>query len=396
MVIKPSRFLFLTLLITYCLTSSDTGENQYTKLKYLVLFICVAYELFTYVKSRSSKRKFMKSEYIGFIPFVLIISVYSIYRSFIINHFSFRTVQELLFLVFPMMYGYLCINNWSAKTLFFNFRSGLILTLLFYIKSLNLNLRQIYLAIVSSSFGDSYSELESFTYCGLALAYFVFFCYYNDKKVYLILSALFVIMTFKRLFMVMAVALFVISLFEECNKGVSKKIVLLSVALVFAVGISYYFMTLPDSVSFIENQYGIDMSKFTMTRSDRLRWLLSSDWVTYGFGSSTEFMYEAFDGALEMDFTKIILELGFIPAFVLVYQYLFFSKKRLYTFMFMVFMLLNLIVSSGLTGTFSWSVYFIVISCISMYPVHGNRLSFGFGRKIINEEQFSKYSCSSL
>ncbi|WP_146059990.1 hypothetical protein [Butyrivibrio sp. Su6] len=213
---------------------------------------------------------------------------------------------------------------------------------------------------------------------------------------YIILSALFVLMTFKRLFIVMSAALFVLSLFEDCNKRVSKKIFLFTAAILFAIGISYYFMTLPESVRFIEHKYSIDMSKFTMTRSDRLRWLLSSDWTTYGFGSSTEYMYEAFDGALEMDFTKIVIELGLIPAFGFVYQYLFFARKRVYTFMFMVFMLLNHIVASGLTGTFSWSVYFIAISCISTYPSRGNRLSFGFGRKRNNAEQISKYSCTCI
>ncbi|WP_155831436.1 hypothetical protein [Butyrivibrio sp. LC3010] len=153
---------------------------------------------------------------------------------------------------------------------------------------------------------------------------------------------------------------------------------LFTVAIMFTVGILYYFAVMPDSVSVIEKKFDIDMSKLTMTRSDRMRWLLSSHWITYGFGSSTEFMYKFFDGALEMDFVKIILELGFIPAFVFVYQYLFFSKKRIYTFLFMVFMVLNHIVSSGLTSTFSWSIYFITISCISMYPIHGKRLSFSF------------------
>lgn len=395
MVIKIHRLLFVILIMSYCLTSSDTMESQFTMVKYIVFFLCVAYETYCFCKSRSSKRQYMKSEFYGFIPFSLVIFMYSIYKSFMASHFSFRSVQELLFLVFPMIYAYLAINNWSKKTIIKNVRLGLIITFFFYLFSLNMSLKQVYVSIVSSNFGESYSELESFTYCGMALAFFVFFCYYNDSKLFLSVSALFVFMTFKRLLILIAIVMYIISHFEICNKKVSRKIVLFTSCIVIAAGIGYYFITLPSSVSIIESRYGVDFSQFTMTRSDRLRWLLASNWTSYGFGSSTEFMYEMFDGALEMDFTKLILELGFVPAAVFVYQYLYFSKMRLFTFVFMILMLFNHIFASGLTSTFSWSLYFITISCISMYPSYDNKLSLNLGRKK-NEEQFSKYSYSSL
>lgn len=136
----------------------------------------------------------------------------------------------------------------------------------------------------------------------------------------------------------------------------------------FIFAVTYYFVMQPDVVQKIENTYAVSVSKLTTTRSDRLRWLLNSEFSSYGFGSSTEFLYNRFSVALEMDAVKIIVELGFMPLYLFVRSYLKFSAANVYTFLFMVIMILNLTVSSGLTGAFAWSIIFISISMITIYP----------------------------
>ena len=366
MKIKVNTILFILLIISYCFTSNDRGENGSSLIKYGSLIVCIAFEIYCYFSHNTGNR--MKNEYKGLLIFAAVITCYSVLRSVLVLHFSFRTIQELLFLVCPMIYGYLVINNWGKKDVYNNFKYGVTISFICYLLSLDMNFRQIYAAFLQANFGESTSELESFTFCGLALAFFLYFCYYDKKKVYIVISFLFVLMTFKRLFIAIALLLLLLARFKYRDKSVPTKVINISIILLFLFGIAYYFLLQPDMVRVLEMKYSIDISELTTTRSDRMRWLINSNYESYGFGSSTEYMYKYFYGALEMDFNKVIIELGFIPAFIFVAAYIRFAKANTYVFIFMCLMLVNLIMSSGLTGTFAWCVIFITISMISIYP----------------------------
>ena len=310
----------------------------------------------------------MSQEYKGLFGFVVVVTVYSLARSILAFHFSFRTIQELLFLFLPMLYGYFVINTWIREDVDNAFKLGIIISFLCYLISLRRGLSQIVLALLASSFGNSYSELESFTFCGLAVAFCLYFCYYNKSKFFMFMSIFFVFMTFKRLFIIISIVLLVLAQFKLREKPVGRGPLRFVIVCMFIFAVTYYFVMQPDVVQKIENTYAVSVSKLTTTRSDRLRWLLNSEFSSYGFGSSTEFLYNRFSVALEMDAVKIIVELGFMPLYLFVRSYLKFSAANVYTFLFMVIMILNLTVSSGLTGAFAWSIIFISISMITIYP----------------------------
>lgn len=363
-VIKLRKLLFVLLVLMYCMTSSDSGEYGSSLLKYGILFICIihsAYEFFS--RKRNS---YLKKEYYRLYFLVIIILLYSIYKSLVTMHFSFRTVQEILFLVCPMVYSYFVVNTWKKEDINGSFKIGLIIAFLGYIVSLGMNIQTIYYALLNSSFGTSYSELESFTYCGLALGFCLYFCYFNENNFFTVLSFLFVVMTFKRIFLIIAIVLVVISKMKVRERAVPTRLVNCAIVVLFIVSLIYFWMMQPENVVVLEESYGIDISKLTMTRSDRMRWLLNSSYKSYGFGSSTEYMYAKFGGALEMEASKFILELGILPLALLFFSYMKYAKVNMYVFIFMGLMMGNLILSSGLTGTFSWCIIFIAISEISI------------------------------
>lgn len=364
--IKLNMVIFVLLILSYCLTSSDSGEAGSSILKYGALSLGIFHSGYEYFSRQ--RLKHMRKEYNHLFAFVAIVVLYSIMRSILALHFSFRTIQELIFLFSPMLYSYYVVNTWEQEEIDRAIREGLICAFICYILSLRMNFQSIYRALLSSSFGDSYSELESFTYCGLALAFCLYFCYYNRNKIYTILSFLFVVMTFKRLFLIIAVVLLMLSNFKIREKKVSNKWMNILIVALFLTAIVYFFIMQPENVSLFQDGFNIDISKLTMTRSDRMRWLVTSSYSSYGFGSSTEYMYARFYGALEMDASKIIIELGYIPLFAFFITYIKYAKANLYVFIFMILMLINLIVSSGLTGTFAWCIIFITISMISTYP----------------------------
>jgi hypothetical protein len=366
MKVKIKILLFNVLILSYCLTSSDMGNSSSSLFKYTALSVCVVYSYFDYRKK--GRLGNMSQEYKGLFGFVVVVTVYSLARSILAFHFSFRTIQELLFLFLPMLYGYFVINTWIREDVDNAFKLGIIISFLCYLISLRRGLSQIVLALLASSFGNSYSELESFTFCGLAVAFCLYFCYYNKSKFFMFMSIFFVFMTFKRLFIIISIVLLVLAQFKLREKPVGRGPLRFVIVCMFIFAVTYYFVMQPDVVQKIENTYAVSVSKLTTTRSDRLRWLLNSEFSSYGFGSSTEFLYNRFSVALEMDAVKIIVELGFMPLYLFVRSYLKFSAANVYTFLFMVIMILNLTVSSGLTGAFAWSIIFISISMITIYP----------------------------
>lgn len=376
LVLRVRILLFILLLVSYCFTSSDdikVMSNSF--IKYAVLFLCVIESGIEYFYKRSDRKG--RKEYKGLFITVCIIICYSLIRSLMTVKFTFRTVQELIFLIFPMIYGYFVINTWKYEDVNKALKLGLIISFLFYIISLKMSLSEVWEALLNADFNTSYSKLESFTYCGLALSFCVYFCFFDDKKIYKILSVLFVIMTFKRIFIIMAIILFILSKTRIKNKKVSNNCLYCMTIVLFVFAIFYYIIMQPQNVSKIEQKYNINVRQLTMTRNDRMRWLVNSQYESYGFGSSTEFMYNRFFGALEMDLPKMIIELGYLPVLIFIYNYLKFSRRSYYTFGFMVLMILNLTVSSGLTGTFAWCILFITISIISEVIKDGENSEYG-------------------
>lgn len=373
--LKTSNIMFIFLIIVYCSTVSDDISNKTSLLKYIALFLCI---IEIYPKYLKRKSRDFNLEFKKIALFVIILVIYSIFISIKKLHFSFRTIQELLFLICPMIYSYLMINTLEKEDIIKNMRLALIISFSFYLISLDMDFKTILNSIFNASFSDSSSQLESHLFCGLSLAFSVFFSYYDKNKIYKYLGLLFVIMTFKRLFLVMALFLFMLSKFKIRNKKINKNIYITTIIFFMLLSVVYYNCMIPQNVNYLDEKYDINISKLTSTRSDRMRMLYNSSYETYGFGSSTEFMYKYFDGALEMDIIKIIIELGFIPAFMLLISYINLSKNNLYTYIFMLFLILNLILSSGLTSSISWSLFFLIILTIQKYPERRKKIVYKY------------------
>ena len=228
-----------------------------------------------------------------------------------------------------------------------------------------MNIEAIIKALFNSNFSESTSDLESHIYSGFSLAFCTFFCYFDNKKKYKLLSVLFVIMTFKRLAIITAIFLYILSKLNIKKISIGKNIYVISGIFLIFFAVLYYNIMLPNNVIKIENKYDINISKLTSTRSDRLKDLMKSNYVSYGFGSSTEYMYKYCYGALEMDIVKMIIELGYIPIIALICIYLYVGKTNLYTFSFICFLILSLIFSSNLTSSFAWIIFFITLFLVN-------------------------------
>lgn len=360
-IINPANILFLALIITYCLTTSQEIGGDNSKIKYLVLCLCILERFFKWNKTKNS---LFKKEYKKIGIFIIVLTIYSLIRTLGTFYFSFRPIQEIFFLVAPLIYCYFLINTLTKDEIYNNMKWGFIISFIFYIISLGMNFNSIIASLFSASFINSTSNLESSIYCGYSLAFCAFFNYFDKNKILKYLSLLFVFMTFKRLFIVMSIVFYILSHTKLKNKPVPPKTILFIFFSLIIFSVVYYNCMIPSNVTIIENRFNIDISKLTSTRSDRLEALVNSNYKSYGFGSSTEYMYKYFYGALEMDIIKIFVELGFLPAILLIYSYINLSKQKYYSLIFMSFLILNLIFSSALTGTISWILFLLTILSI--------------------------------
>lgn len=363
-VVKVSSLIFIIMTIVFCSTSSNSVGASNSLLKYAVLFLATIHLIYIYLKKEKKKLLF-KKEIKLFLFFILVLVSFSIIYSVINEKISFRTVQEILFIVFPFLYSVMLINIASEKEIDNNIKISFIISFIFYIISLGLNFSLIIQNLFLTSWENSSSALESHIFCGYALAYCMYFLYYDKNKIFKYMSLLFVFMTFKRPFILIAIVMFLFSYSKNKNKIVNKKSIIAITICIFLIAIGYFQIMQPKNVVFLNNKYNINISKLTSTRSDRLRNLYNTSFKTYGFGSTTEYMYSHLDGSLEMDFIKIFIEVGAIPVIVLIYVYLSTARYTRYTFAIILFQLLNLIVTSSLTSCFAWMIIFITVFKIS-------------------------------
>lgn len=357
-----SNIIFYLLILVYSLTATDEAAASGSMYKYLVLVLGIIEAYIIYRKNKSVQ--YGKKEFSFIIFTIALIFIYSIFKMILASKYSFRIVQETLFLICPVIYAYLFCNIKNYNQIRKVFIVGLLISFCLYIASLGLGFNQLISALKDSNFAESSSELESGSFSGLALAFAVFFIYDGDKK-YKLISILFVIMTFKRFSIIMVLILYLIPFKRKItNFKISRKIYV-SVALgIVLFCILYYLAMQPQNVVYIQHKFNINMALLTMTRSSRFAVLLNSNFVSYGIGSSNEFLYAYINGGLEMDLVRLIMEVGYIPVVCMIFSYLNIARSNLYFFVFMTLKVVSLIFSSNLTNILSWLLTFIMLFAI--------------------------------
>lgn len=366
-------FLFIMVVFIYGIVSANsnlTGEGIFSSssiLKYGSLFLLLSVSLLDFHKLNLSKKEVkLRKEYSNFLLFFIVISVLSLIafmNSWII---SLRIFQTFFFTFIPMLLGYLIINTWHKKEIDFAIKISIIICFLEYLLSLNMSVSNILRSFVDTDYANTNSSLlESNTFPLLALGLFIYFCYYKKNIFFTVLSFVFVLMTFKRVVMFTAIILFIISRLKLKDLRVSKICLLLSIFFILIISFSYFWVIEPQHILQSSRYLNIDLRAFSTNRTDRLAWLDASNFVSYGFGSSTDFMYKTFGGlALEMDIVALVVELGWISVVAFITCYLRFAKGNFYIFVAMTLLLLNSIFSSGMSSTFGWLIILVSMSSI--------------------------------
>lgn len=365
-------FFFLLIAVYSFITNKDelSGDGIFSVtsiMKYGTLFLCILTEAINYYSNKIQEKKILlRTEFKNFEWYFFILALFTLILSIGSFQFSLRIVQTFIFVFFPMIYAFLVINNWTLEQIKTSFKIGLIVAFTGYLISKGIGFSEIISNLTNITYQNTNSNvLESSTFALLALGFSGYFCYFNKGLFWKILSVLFVIMTFKRQITLTAIVLLILGFFAIKKRKVNLFVFIFASIILIVFAFAYYHAIEPQNILNSSQMIGIDLRDFSTNRTDRLNWLSHSNFVSYGFGSSTDYMYKTFDNlALEMDIVQLFVEMGPVAIVAFISFYLLFSKGNFYVFVFMYLLLINSTLSSGMASTFAWIIILIGMAAI--------------------------------
>lgn len=282
------------------------------------------------------------------------------------GHFSTGVFIELFKFAIPIVLAYAVLNALTPRALYRCMAAVLLVSILGYL--LTLSHEGVGVSeILKASFEDSDSASESSTFSGIFLVLTFYFAFFRHQKIWLILSALFCILAFKRLAIAAALFALVVSFLAPKLMRVKAPrgaIVTLKVCTILGA-ILWTWMLLPEQQYLFIQLFGDTPSHFTMGRSDVLGYLLSSGFESYGYGSASEVAMAVFSAPFEMDLTKIAFELTPIVMVLFVWLFWDVADNSLWGIVIIGYFMVNMITSDSLTSNFCLTLAYITCCLVT-------------------------------
>lgn len=298
---------------------------------------------------------------IVFLSFTLI----SIVCQFVSGIYSMVVLVELFKFVMPILLAYAMLNTIGAKGMYECMTVVLIASILGYLTTLayeGVGISDVFQA----ELGSSESATESSTFSGIFLILTFYFAYFRKRKLWVILSAVFCFLTFKRLAMLFALVALVVCFAtpKQMSRRIPHGVInVLKVVTIVTVA-AWTWMLLPEQERLFMQIFSDTPSHFTQGRSDVLRYLLSTGYRSYGFGSASETAQTVFGASFEMDLTKIAIELTPFAMILFVWLYWDVAGTTLWGVFIIGYFMLNMITSDSLTSNFCLTLAYITCGLV--------------------------------
>lgn len=353
-------FSIMSLIIFETFNNVGLGNSIFKLVKYAITFIVFAICMIQIMNNLKENRKLdyiFELKRIGMVIVVFGgISIFKIYQT---KSFTFKTIEELMQLAIPVLYTFFIINFMNLKDIIRLMKYALAISLLAYVFSIGIGKFTIS-NFLSISFVNSYSPFESAPFAEIASSLAAFFIYYRNKSPKgAIISFIFCFLVFKRMLLIQAIILIIVSILNLKDKNISKILIFFSKVIFLVSTLIFYFILQEKNAMVFEKYFGVNIGEFTMGRVYRI-WYPLRGFVSYGFGSTTEVLgYN-----LELDLIKILMELGIIALMIFVYCYFDLCRNNLYSFLIIGCIFANLLFASCLTSTVGWIFRMICIATI--------------------------------
>ena len=356
-------FMFILSVLVQAFTAEYESIGFVSQLKYIICCLTILVCLFSMYKTNTTN--IFKYEFKNVVWIIFVFAIISLIRSLFAYSFTTRTLQELLFLLIPVLFAYGILNTLSHKIIDKCMLFTLIALLIGYFLEIDMGISDFIREFTTMSFSDSYSPFESSTFAGVSIAIAMYFLYFRRNKLGFILSILFVVLTFKRLALLFTIFLIFIPKIFNYNNTVSRSILNVIKIGTFLLTLGYFLMMIPENVDKIYNLFNIDLYKLTMSRTYRFQLIYNkSNFINTGLGSTFNYMMNRYGVTLEMDFIKLLIEVTPMGVFIFINNMCNIVKKNWYCMFLMLFQFLNLITSHSLASMYSWIIFYITIGCI--------------------------------
>lgn len=331
---------------------------------YILLFIIWCIIQLLYLKNKKIYIfRFELQKVIFLFLILIIIALYYIVKNNTSNYYSISySISRILI---PVILSFLLLNVMNFNKLYKAMIYFLVFCFFFFILEKlvqgRFNLDNIIQAFNFSIANSTGSQLESNYFSPLAIGFCFFFGYYRKDKVTLLISVLFAILTYKRIITIFALIILIFGHLIVKMKifGWIKYIV----GVVFFIVVIYYInlnLGYTDT-SFIYNNLGISLEKFTMGRTQLFQNAYLLNIPKSGIFSYLPVLHSLGFRAIEMDFPEFYLESGYISIIFIIYFLLKLSKKSMYLLLLMLFTLLEMLTSHWFDQFFFWIIIYILI-----------------------------------
>lgn len=338
-------------------------------LKHILLYICYAVSLISLLwkydlKIIKDKLHSKEAIFVGVVGIVFI--AISFFKALSVGEdFNTRSIVQTFLFVIPTLYTFNLINIIETDKIVKLFKITMIIFIAFYFTESSHTILKFFdlnnWANISYSNSNSFTESHicAETFLQLFLAFFYLENYTDLKikniKFYTIISLIFTILSFKRLAILFVILLLIFKKIIKYDKNIRFKSNII-LALIF-VSITYLY------IQFITGKLdiGININKFSTNRDYIMSLWESSDYYSYGYGTS---LY-VIGRYLEMDLVQIFMELGPIALFLFCYSYFRIANRKIYSNLILLYCFFNLLTSSTMPWTSGWIVMTLLLCLIS-------------------------------
>ena len=272
---------------------------------------------------------------------------------------------EAIRLMIPFIYTFLFLNFLSVHDIELFMKFGLIIALVAFFLSTNFSAITLN-NILSISFLNSYSPFENSEVSFLSFALATFFIYYKNKfPICTILAMLLVVLTFKRVYVLGILLLFIASM-NFFKRIKIKRWVLYISSITWILLVKFYmFLLNPINYNLGLEKFHFDVVNFSMNRAFRVWYLIQHNYLSGGLTSTTKFLQNNlfFNGTtLELDLFKILMEIGIVGVIIFIICYYRIVGRSLYAYLLISIMLLQFLMASGVNGYLEMSIVLITVA----------------------------------
>lgn len=332
------------------------------KIKYMMAVLAIGILLLRYIRNPGRFVRF-RDEAKNVLLTTVILSTITVIKQ-MQNGFMGASYNEVFFWLVPIIYVYFLVNCINDIKPYMD--TAFIIQLIFFFIDImdKLSIKNI-LAI---NFITSNSAFES-EYSFYGLVFFMFYLFMKDKR-RAVLSLFMTILAFKRMAVVFALVVLIMSVLQTkrgtFNKTPSPRGVFIVTVLFIIVPIGFHLICSDSFGSWFYSVTGLNFNAFISGRLERLNLCIDNE-MRYGLGSSTQFLNEVlgrgFSRNLHNDVLRIYLECGIIGTIAFTYDYFKMASKSRMSFMLMLYLFTDMMFNHflGAGRTAFWIIIYLAI-----------------------------------